>query len=223
LAQAIWAPALFSSKNTLGVIEGVVDGMAKLPGQRTILLASAQLLTGELEDEIDRLIAKALHAEVVIDTLDAKRLTVTAQEEKNDGMVALADGTGGSFYHNSNDLLQGFRRLGMAPETMYVLGFAPSDEAADGRFHSLKVRLAAGKRYSLRTRLVYTAPSAKPATPDSPRSKLDREAMASDTITDLPVRFIWEQRAGPSNITLVVRWTLAACISRLKRIVGCRD
>jgi hypothetical protein len=68
LAQTVWAPALFSSKNTLGVIEGVVDGMAKLPGQRTIPLASAELLTGELEDEIDRLIAKALHAEVVIDT-----------------------------------------------------------------------------------------------------------------------------------------------------------
>jgi hypothetical protein len=84
---------------------------------------------------------------------------VTAQEEKNDGTVALADGTGGSFYHNSNDLLQGFRELGMAQETMYVLGFAPSDEASDGRFHSLKVRPAAGKRYSL-PRLGYTAPSA---------------------------------------------------------------
>jgi hypothetical protein len=77
------------------------------------------------------LIAKALPAVVVIDTLDAKRLTVTPHEEKNDGMAELADGTGGSFYHNSNDLLQGFRELGMAPETMYVPGFAPSDEATD--------------------------------------------------------------------------------------------
>jgi len=204
LAEAVWQPALFSSRNTLGVIGELVDGMAKLPGQRIILLASAELLTGEVETEIDRLMAKALHAEVVINTLDAKRLTVTAQEEKNDGMAALAAGTGGSFYHNSNDLLEGFRELGMAPETMYILGFAPSDEAADGRFHSLKVRLAAGKRYSLQARLGYAAASAKAAAPDAPPSKLDSEAIGSDTVADLPVWFTWEQRAGPPNITMVV-------------------
>jgi hypothetical protein len=38
-------------------------------------------------------------------------------------MAALASGTGGAFYHKNNDLLQGFRKIGMAPETMYLLGF----------------------------------------------------------------------------------------------------
>jgi len=57
------------------------------------------------------------------------------------------------FTNNNNDLALGFRRLGMVPETMYVLAFSPSGVAADGRFHSLKVRLAAGQRYSLQARL----------------------------------------------------------------------
>jgi hypothetical protein len=118
-------------------------------------------------------------------------------------MEVLASGTGGTFYHNYNDLARGFRELGMVPETMYVLGFSPSGVAADGRFHSLKVRLAASKRYSLQARLGYAASSANAAAPSSPPSKLDSEAMASDTIADLPVRFTWEQWKGPPGITMV--------------------
>jgi hypothetical protein len=105
-------------------------------------------------------------------------------------------------------LALGFRRLGMVPEIMYVLGFSPSGVAADGRFHSLKVRLAAGKRYSLQARLGYAASSANAAVPSSPSSKLDSEAMASDTITDLPVRFTWEQWAGAPGITMVAHLDL---------------
>jgi VWFA-related protein len=232
LSQGIWEHALFNSKNILRVIEGLVGGMAKLPGERMILLTSAGFLTGNLEYDEDLLMAKALHAEVVINTLDAKGLytvlpggdasdsppmgriprgaqIVNARTEgrqaqaKDDGMAVLAAGTGGAFYHNSNDLERGFRELGMAPETMYVLGFAPSGVVADGRFHSLKVRLTAGKHYSLQARLGYTAPPANAAAPGSPPSKLDSEAMAADTMADLPAGFSWEQRAGPPSVTMV--------------------
>ena len=232
MAQGIWEHALFNSKNILRAIEGLVGGMAKLPGERMILLTSAGFLTGNLEYDEDLLMAKALHAEVVINTLDAKGLytvlpggdasdsppvgriprgaqIVNARTEgrqaqaKDDGMAVLAAGTGGAFYHNSNDLERGFRELGMAPETMYVLGFAPSGVVADGRFHSLKVRLTAGKHYSLQARLGYTAPPANAAAPGSPPSKLDSEAMAADTMADLPAGFSWEQRAGPPSVTMV--------------------
>jgi VWFA-related protein len=232
MAQGVWQNALMNSRNTLRVIDGLVGGMAKLPGERLILLTSGGFLTGDLEADEDLLMARALHAEVVIDTLDARGLytvlpgddasdspqvgrvprraqVVEAQsagrqeEAKDDGMAVLAAGTGGTFYHNSNDLVRGFRELGMMPETMYVLGFTPSGVAADGRFHSLKVRLAAGKRYSLQARLGYTASSANAAAHVSPLSRLDSEATASDTIADLPAEFTWEQRPGQPGITLV--------------------
>jgi hypothetical protein len=134
--------------------------------------------------------------------VDARIASKQAQA-KDDGMAVLAAGTGGSFFHNSNALEKGFRELGMVPETMYILSFAPTDLVADGRFHGLKVRLTANKRYSLKARLGYTAPSANAAAPASSLSKLDNEAMASDTLTDLPAGFTWEQRAGPSSITIV--------------------
>jgi VWFA-related protein len=227
-ANAIWEHTLSNSRNTLSVMESLVGGMAKFPGERMILLASAGFLTGNLEVEQDRLLARALHAEVVINTLDAKGLYTVIPggdasaadwlppfarivEAKNaqrvadapgDAMEVLASGTGGTFYHNYNDLARGFRELGMVPETMYVLSFSPTGVAADGRFHNLKVRLAAGKRYSLQARLGYAASPANVA-PTSPPSKLDSEAMASDTVTDLPVRFTWEQWKGPPGITIV--------------------
>lgn len=221
LSNSIWDHALMNSGNTLHVIEDVVDGMAKLPGERMILLASAGFLLGNRESDLDRLMTKARHAEVLINALDAKRLYVVGadasmsrspvplpkrtlnMEAENDGMAALAAGTGGTFFHNNNDLAQGFRVLGMVPETMYILGFAPSDKAADGHFHSLKVRLATGKRYSLEARLGYTAPSANASPQVSPPSRLDREVMASDTVTDLPASFTWERWAGPPGITVV--------------------
>jgi VWFA-related protein len=211
LANWIWDQSMSNTKLTLTVLDGLVDGMAKLPGQRVILLTAAELLMGNLEHDLNRLTAKALHAEVVVNTLDAKRLYVTfnprtdgrIQDAKGDGMALLAAGTGGAFYHNSNDLAGGFRELGMLPETLYILGFVPSDMAEDGRYHSLKVNLRADKRYSLQTRLGYTAPSAAAASPVPQLSKLDSEAMASDTVADLPASFTWEQPAGRKGITMV--------------------
>jgi hypothetical protein len=36
-------------------------------------------------------------------------------------MSELADGTGGAFFHNNNDLAAGFKSLTDAPEVVYVL------------------------------------------------------------------------------------------------------
>ena len=231
MARMIWEHALFNSRNTLLAVEALVGGMAKLPGQRMILLTSAGFYTGNLESDEDLLMTKALHAEVVINTLDAKglytvipggdaseprtgRVPPRAQivnmqtqarepEATNDGMAVLALGTGGTFYHNNNDLADGFRKLGMVPETIYMLGFTPSDVAAGGRYHTLKVHLAKGHGYSLQTRLGYMAPSAQAATQAAAVTRLDTEVMASDTIGDLPAGFSWTQRDA-TGITLVI-------------------
>jgi hypothetical protein len=196
-ARAAWTHARTNSNSTLGVVDGLVNGMAKLPGQRTILLTSAGFLMYTLDVEVDRLMAKALHAEVVINTLDARGVYALGAPS-DQGLAALADGTGGIFYHNNNDLERGFQMLGMAPETMYLLSFAPS-EAADGRFHALKVRLVERKHDSVQARLGYTATAA----PASAGAKFDSEVMASETLSDLPASFTWEQRAGAPAITMI--------------------
>lgn len=203
-ADAIWTNTRSFTTSTLTVIDSLVDAMAKLPGQRVILLTSSGFLSGDQEVKLDRMMDKARHAEVTINALDTKGVYFTASGiTAYDGASILASGTGGTYYHNNLDLKLGFRELGMVPETVYVAGFTPSG-ASDGRFHKLKVRLAPGNRYSVQSRLGYAATPANAAASNSPASKLDSEVLASDTVADLPVSFAWKQWPGPSGMTMIV-------------------
>ena len=75
-------------------------------------------------------------------------------------MAELADGTGGRFFHNSNDLEGGFKSLTEAPEYQYVLEFSPQNVKANGSYHSLKVKVR-GNGLKLQARRGYYAPKAE--------------------------------------------------------------
>jgi VWFA-related protein len=203
-AREIWEHTRSATVSSLGVIQSLVDGMAKLPGQRIILLTSGGFLSGTLEPDMERLTDQARRAEVVISGVDTRGVHLNPSIGlAYDSAAILASGTGGTFFHNNNDLELGFRELGMLPETSYVLGFAPAG-TADGRFHKLKVQLSAGKKYSVEARLGYTALAANADATNSAVSKLDREVMASDTIGDLPASFTWEQWEKPPGVAMIV-------------------
>ena len=216
MAHAMWEQAMSNSSNILYTLDGLVDTLHKMPGQRMLLLASAGFLSGNLEYRLEEVTTKARRAEVVINSLDAKGLYAmvpgrpidapaspsrsprTQIAELNiqsrqmsahdDGMAALALNTGGTFYNNSNDLDKGFRELGAVPDVLYVLGFSPAEANPDGRYHPLKVKLTEG-HYALQARLGYTAvPKPPPAQVRAP-SPLDLAVMGSDTRSDVPVSF----------------------------------
>jgi VWFA-related protein len=63
----------------------------------------------------------------------------TAMNLNENIMAELASGTGGTFFHNSNDLEGGFKNLTEAPEYMYLLEFSPGSQKPDGKYHPLKV------------------------------------------------------------------------------------
>jgi VWFA-related protein len=56
-------------------------------------------------------------------------------------MGELADGTGGTFFHNSNDLDAGFKELTEAPEIVYVLELSLDGVKSDGTYHRLEVKV----------------------------------------------------------------------------------
>ena len=56
-------------------------------------------------------------------------------------LAVLADGTGGTFFHNSNDLGAGFQALTSVPEVVYLLELPLDNIKADGSFHRLKVKV----------------------------------------------------------------------------------
>jgi VWFA-related protein len=103
----------------------------------------------------------------------------------NTAMADLAQGTGGVFFHNNNDLNAGFHQLGMPPEVTYRMSFSPEGVIADGSYHKLKVKLIHSGTYAVETRPGYFAPE-ETAAAETPQSKLDREVTASDTLSGIP-------------------------------------
>jgi VWFA-related protein len=197
---------------SLDMLRAIVARMAAMPGQRNIVLVSTGFLVLEdRHDEQTRLIERAIRANVVIGALDARGLYsnvtipdasqghvnpatismkspyVTAEAMAvSDVMAGVADGTGGTFYHGTNDFDEGIARTAAAPEYLYVLGYSPLDLKLDGKFHNLKVTLNGVRGMELQVRKGYYAPkyAANPA--DQAKQQVAEAFFSRDQVHDLP-------------------------------------
>ena len=163
-------------------MEEMVHRLAQMPGERVIVLLSPGFLHVDQQSEEWQLVDIANRANIVVNTVDVRGLDVpnvgddtksatdlletrdqrvqerlSAQLEQTSILASLAYGTGGTFFHNSNDLAGGLR-MAAFPEVRYVLGFAPHDLKQDGRYHTLKVKLTSNNKYSIQARRGYYAP-----------------------------------------------------------------
>jgi VWFA-related protein len=113
---------------------------------------------------------------------------MAAADAQDDLLAALADGTGGAFFHNNNDFDEGFRRVAQAPEYSYVLAFTPQNLKLDGSFHTLKITLKNPQKLTLQARRGYYAPK-NFANPDEQAKQEIEDAMYSqEELHNLPVR-----------------------------------
>jgi ribosomal protein L14E/L6E/L27E len=161
------------------------------------------------------LIDRAMRANIVINTIDARGLytpdlggdianppndmartsgiksmyRVTAQEAQYDVLAQLADGTGGRFYHNRNDVDEAMREAGAAPAVSYLLGFAPQNLKIDGRYHTLKVALASKQKFNVQARHGYYAPRAIADPTEAAKQEIQEALFSQEEIRDLPVDF----------------------------------
>ncbi len=152
---------------TLGFVKELVRRMASLPGQRTLVMVSPGFLTvtPEAMTGKSQILDLAARSNVTVSALDARGLYTTeldaserggdsaqalqAQAEyhrnsmtlSEDVMSELADGTGGTYFHNSNDLEGGFQNLTVAPEYVYLLELSLEKVKQDGTYHRLKVKV----------------------------------------------------------------------------------
>jgi VWFA-related protein len=208
LAAQIWDLADKQSLYALDVMEGVVNLLAARAGQRSLVLVSPGFLTGTREKSIDALIDRALRRNIVVNAIDAAGLYTKAYPDpimaerpdlgarkfriENEGLTvqrdvlaALAEGTGGTFFHNSNDFDDGLRQTAQTPEVYYVLSFSPQDVKLDGKFHALKVTLTTGGRWDVQARRGYFANTAL-AEKTPTKSDLESAVYSQDERQDLP-------------------------------------
>jgi VWFA-related protein len=171
---------------TLSSLKEFVQRMSALPGQHTLILVSPGflILTPETRAEESQIMDMAAQSNVTVSALDARGLYTTEIDasERTKGsaqtsqlkaeyrrtsmssnenvMAELADGTGGTYFHNSNDLEGGFNRLVGGPEYLYLLEFSLKGVKQNGTYHRLKVRVDQDD-LKLQARRGYFAP--KPA------------------------------------------------------------
>jgi VWFA-related protein len=105
-----------------------------------------------------------------------------------DVMAELADATGGVFFHNNNDLVEGFKRVAAQPEFIYVLGFSPQNLKLDGSYHALKVSLTKNPSgYQLQARRGYFVRRHATDPAELAKQEIEEAVFSRDEINDLPV------------------------------------
>lgn len=208
--------------DTLGALRQVVTALAAQPGSRTLVLASSGFISDQTDERQQALIAQALSAGIVIDTLDAKLLETEPpnsspmelmlwsanQESVDEVLQTLADDTGGGYYHN-NDIAGAMRQAALAPEPRYILGFSPSAMPADGKFHKLQVRVAHVSHAQIESRKGYYDPSEGDwAHASVPLSQLDAWVEGPATPVDIPTAIGagWlRTKTGATEVELQIR------------------
>jgi VWFA-related protein len=194
-------------------LEEIVRRMTGLPGQRILVLVSPGFILSTLHYEASQMVDRATRANVVINTIDARGLyvpdlmgdvanppndgmrtagyksmyRVTAQGAQEVVLAELADGTGGTFYHNRNDVDEAMREAGAAPAVSYVLGFSPQNLKFDGRFHTLRVALTTREKFNVQARHGYFAPRSVADPAELAKEEIQEALFSQEEVHDIPV------------------------------------
>ena len=127
-----------------------------------------------------------------------------AQFESGQVLAGIAAATGGRFFHNRNDLDVAMSQALAAPEVSYVLGFRPQQQNADGKFHSLKVKLDGGKKYQIQATNGYYA-SKKPVDPEEAAKQEVREELYSrEEMAGVPIDVQHTSSQGGCNVGAII-------------------
>ena len=170
---------------SLANLRQIIEKMGTLSGERTLILISPGFFaqTPSAMAAKSQILDIAARRNVTLSAIDARGLYTTvmdaserggssvrdlitgerAQSRANDMslnedvMAELADGTGGTYFHNNNDLENGLKTLAASPEVVYLLALSLKDVKHDGSYHSLKVKVGK-KGLKTQARRGYFAP-----------------------------------------------------------------
>jgi VWFA-related protein len=194
-------------------LEDVIRRLSVMPGQRVLVLVSPGFILTTMTTESSDLVDRANRSNIVINTIDARGLytpdlmgdisdppqgsfrtggykstyRIAAQMAQEDILAQLADGTGGTFFHNRNDVDEGLRQATAAPAVSYLIGFSPQNLKIDGHYHTLKVVMANKQKYSVQARHGYFAPRTIADPAEAAKQEIQEALFSQDEIHDLPV------------------------------------
>jgi VWFA-related protein len=173
-AARMAAESTASTDATLRTLAGLMNGLARLDGRKTLLLLTEGFMAEDSWPFVQNVVGLAARAHATIYTLDARGLhgagpdgppeptpddAVTRMLRQmdlgGDSMNSLAIDTGGFVVRNTNIFNEAVARIADDASHYYVLGYRP-EKAPDGKFRKISVKVDR-KDVLLRARKGYVA------------------------------------------------------------------
>ncbi len=136
-------------------------------------------------------------------------------------LQGMAAGTGGTYFHNRNNLDEGLKQALAAPSIVYILGFKPQNTEANGKLHNLKVHVANGSNYSIQARNGYYATKKSADPQEQAKQEVTETLFSREEITGIPVQMKTEFfKSDDSLARLSVLTRLDTRAVRFRKIDG---
>ncbi len=229
-AETVLNLAEVEEHRTYQSLEALIRRMSVLPGQRVIVMMSPGFFVlRSMHIPEGEVIDRATKENVVINTIDARGLYVSSlydasssgtavpsvsplktqytirEEETHFAPLAdLADGTGGVFFHDRNDIDQGLLHAATEPEVSYVLGFTPQNLKLDGKYHNLKVTLTGKQKWGLQARHGYFAPRGEANPEAAAKEEIQQAVFSQEEMRELPIECQAQFFKGADGVHLSV-------------------
>lgn len=198
----------------LAALRDVIRKLSVTPGNRNLVLVSPGfLLTRDHRTDEHDLFERAIRANIVINTIDMRGLFAAsaggdasqalyhapeaitflgqadrdAATQADDVLAELADGTGGTFFHNDNNLKRGLNVIAARPKYIYVLGFSPQDLKYDGAYHALKVTVKSAVNVTIQARRGYWAPRHAVDSAEAAKEEIQETVFSRDEVLSFPL------------------------------------
>jgi VWFA-related protein len=212
-------------QSTFQNLYALIRRMSALPGQRTIVLMSPGFFVTPAMHQTSDILDFATKENIVVNTIDARGLYVSSmydasgqgvtdprltsyitkmESAQDEPLAVLADGTGGTFFHNRNDIDQGLLQAATEPEVSYVLGFAPQNLKLDGKYHNLKVTLTGKQKWALQARHGYFAPRGESNPETAAKEEIQQALFSQEELRELPIECKAQFFKGADGVHLSV-------------------
>lgn len=149
-----------STLDTLKAMNALANGLARIPGPKTIVFLSDGLVTQDMESALQSVVGQTTRAGARIYAIDVRGLNRGTNASIGDQMLAdsptggparlditedapnsLSVDTGGFFIRNQNNIGKALVEVAEDANRYYVIGYQPENSSLDGTFRPIEVRV----------------------------------------------------------------------------------